>query len=350
MPHILQDLAALVNGELIGDGKAVIRGVNSVDTVQEGEIAFAENPQRLQQALQSEASALIVTEAITHLNGKSGIRVRNPKLAFAQLLTLFFPYEKAAGVTHPTAVIGNGVQLAQPVDIRAHAFIGDRTRIGKGTIIEPSTYIGPDVRIGEDCWIGPNVSIYHHIVIGNRVRLHGGVVLGGDGFGYVFHEGRYVKIPQVGIVVIEDDVEIGCNSCVDRATVGSTMVRQGTKIDNQVQVAHNDQIGRHVILSGQVGLAGSITISDYCLLGGKSGVVDHVLVGKGARLGAATIVTKDVPPGVTVFGYPARETKQAREQIAAIGRLPALRKRVAELEARLAELEQQLSSLTKKNG
>jgi len=341
MEKSLASLAEYLKARVIGDGSVLIRGIGSYDTAQEGYLTFAENPRSLTHALESKASGIMVGWAATDadLKGRSGISVENPRLAFALLLQLFNPDPAATGTIHPSAILGKDVQIDKLVDIGAHAFIGDRVRIGKGTIIDPGTYIGNDVSIGENCRIGPNVAVYHHCVIGSRVRLFAGVIIGGDGFGYVFDRDHYVRVPQIGNVIIEDDVEIGCNSCVDRATIGSTVVGRGSKFDNQVQVAHNDQIGKHVILAGQVGLAGSVTIGDYCLLGGKSGVIDHLTLGKKARLGAASIVTKDVPEGEVQWGYPAERLNDAKEQMVLIRRLPELHKRIKELEARLAALE-----------
>jgi UDP-3-O-[3-hydroxymyristoyl] glucosamine N-acyltransferase len=205
--------------------------------------------------------------------------------------------------------------------------------------------VGDGVTIGEDCLIGPHVVIYRQTHIGDRVRIHGGSVIGGDGFGYVFHDGRHVKVPQVGNVIIEDDVEIGCNVCVDRATIGSTMIKRGTKIDNLVQIAHNDRIGQHVIMSGQVGLSGSVTIGNYAVLGGKAGVVDHVTIGERAQVGAASVVTKAVAPGEVVWGYPARPIRSTKHQLASLSRLPSLLKRVVGLIGQIRRMEDRLSHL-----
>ena len=182
------------------------------------------------------------------------------------------------------------------------------------------------------------------------MRIHGGTVIGGDGFGYVLHEGRYVKIPQVGNVVIEDDVELGCNVCVDRATVGSTIIRQGTKIDNLVQIAHNDRIGKHVILAGQVGLSGSVSVGDYAVMGGKAGVVDHVRIGERAKVGAASVVIKSVKAGEVVWGYPARPLQEAKRQIAALSKLDAFRQLTARLVDRLRQSEARLARLEERAG
>ena len=345
MEQTLEAIAQHLKGRLIGEGDLLIRGVNSLDGVQAGELTFAEDPRRLAQAMATNAAAVIVSVDVRELGGRSGISVQNPKLAFALALELFHPAPAPAGGVHSTAVLGEHVQLGEGVCIRAHAVIGDDVSLGPGTTIEAGAHLGEGVTIGDSCVVGPHVVIYRQTVIGNRVQIHGGSVIGGDGFGYVLHEGRHVKVPQVGNVVIEDDVEIGCNVCVDRATLGSTIIRRGTKIDNLVQVAHNDRIGRHVIMTGQVGLSGSVTVGDYAVLGGKAGVVDHVTIGDRAQVGAGSVVTKSVAPGEVVWGFPARAIRGTKEQMASLGRLPSLLRRVAGLLARMRRMEDRLSRL-----
>jgi len=324
MEQTLAALARHVKGRVIGNGDIAIRGLNNLEDVRAGELTFAIDTRRLAQALQSEAAAVIVASDIQDLKGKSGISVPNPKLAFAVAMELFYPAVGPAAGVHTTAVIGRDVRLGKDVSIRAHAVLGDGVSIGDDTVIESGVHVGDRTSIGDQCFIAPNVVIYRDTLIGHRVRIHGGTVIGGDGFGYVVHEGRHVKVPQVGNVVIEDDVEIGCNVCVDRATIGSTIIRRGTKIDNLVQIAHNDRIGEHVSISGQAGFSGSVTVGNHAVFGGKAGIVDHVTIGEHATVGAASVVTKSVPPGETVWGYPARPIKEMKEQLAALRRLPSL--------------------------
>jgi len=326
MEHTLETIAERLNGRVIGDGTTRIRGISSLDLVKEGELTFAEDARHLIQALATAASAVIVGSEVKHVGKKSGISVENPRLAFALALELFHPAIVDTPGIHPTAVLGKRVRLGEQVRIHPHVVVGDETSIGRGTVIESGVHLGNRVTIGDSCFIGPNVVIYRGTCVGDRVRIHGGSVIGGDGFGYVFHQGRHVKVPQVGNVVIEDDVEIGCNVCVDRATVGSTLIRRGTKIDNLVQVAHNNMIGEHVILAGQVGFSGSVTVGNYAVFGGKSGVVDHVTIGERAQVGAASVVTKSVPPGGIVWGFPARSIRQVKRELASLARLPELLK------------------------
>jgi len=347
MEQTLASLCELVEGDLIGEGSTVIRGVNIFDAVETGELTFAEDKTHLQRALASRAAAIIVSKDINDLSGRSGIRVEQPRLAFALLLDLFYPESTAEPGIHPSVVLGKRVHIDQDVSIHANAVIGDDVSIGSGTKVGAGVYLGNGVAIGQECVLDPNVVVYRHAQIGDRVKIHGGSIIGGDGFGYVFSQGKHVKIPQVGNVIIEDDVEIGCNVCIDRATVGSTVIRQGTKLDNLVQIAHNDRIGKHVMMAGQVGLSGSVTIGDYVIMGGKAGVVDHVVVGSRAKVGAASVVTKDVAGNETVWGYPARPLKQVKKQMAAASRAPSLIKTIRKLidrvtrnESRLARLEE----------
>ena len=345
MEQTLGVLAQRLDGQVIGDESVRIRGISTLDTVQAGELTFAEDARHLAQAMGTNASAVLVPSTITQLEGKSGIRVAHPKLAFARLLEWFYPSPASVPGVHPSAVIGADVRIDASVSVRPHAVIGDRACIGQRTLVESGVHVGDEVTIGDDCFIGPNVVIYSRMRIGHRVRIHGGSVIGGDGFGYVFHEGRHVKVPQVGNVIIEDDVEIGCNVCVDRATVGSTVIKRGTKIDNLVQIAHNNRIGSHVIITGQVGFSGSVHVGDYAVFGGKAGVVDHVTIGERAQVGAGSVVTKSVPPGGIVWGFPARSIRSAKQEMASLGRLPMLLKRVVALAGRLRVVEEHLGHL-----
>ena len=346
MERTLADLCTLLHGELIGDGGTVIRGINSFDDVGKDELTYADTRQHLARALASQAAGIVVSRDVASLeSGRAGIRVEHPKLAFLLLLELFHPEIAPAAGVAPSAVVGKRVRLGRGVAVHPNAVIEDEVTVGPRTTIGAGVFLGTGVTIGEACVVHPNVVIYRGTQIGDRVRVHGGSVIGGDGFGYVFHEGRYIKIPQVGNVVIEDDVEIGANVCVDRATVGSTVIRQGTKIDNLVQIAHNDQIGKHVAMAGQVGLSGSVVVGDYVVMGGKAGIVDHVTVGRGAKIGAASVVTKSVPDGAAVWGFPARPTADVKRQMAGLGRLDALLRSVRELVARMHRSETRIAKL-----
>ncbi len=339
MEHTLASIAQRLHGQLIGDGATLIHGISNLEMVGEGELTFADDPHYLARALETKASAIIVSSDVKDLDGRAGIRVESPRLAFAIVLELFHPAALPQPGVHKTAVIGKGVVLGANISIRAHAVIEDDVQIGDETIIESGVHIGPGSVIGNHCFIAPNVVIYRQTHIGHRVRIHGGTVIGGDGFGYVLHQGRHIKVPQVGNVVIEDDVELGCNVCVDRATIGSTIIRRGTKIDNLVQIAHNDRIGENVIISGQAGFSGSVTVGNYAVFGGKAGVVDHIAIGENAQVGAGSVVIKSVDAKETVWGFPARPIRETKEQMAGLTRLPSFIKRLSELIRRVEKLE-----------
>ncbi|HEX9780683.1 MAG TPA: UDP-3-O-(3-hydroxymyristoyl)glucosamine N-acyltransferase [bacterium] len=350
MERTMADLAKYLNGRLIGDGGMLIRGVNALEAAREGELSFADSPRRVAQALAAAVSAVIVGDDVQELPGKSGISVLNPKLAFVLAMDLFHPALVTERAVHPTAVLGSRSRVEDPVAVRANAVIGDDVSIGRGTLIEAGAVIGDGVTIGSDCLIGPNTVVYRQCSIGNRVRIHGGSVIGGDGFGYIFHQGRHVKVPQVGNVVIEDDVEIGCNVCIDRATMGSTLIKRGTKIDNLVQIGHNDRIGEHVVIAGQSGFSGSVTVGNYAMFGGRVGITDHVDIGEGAKIGLCSVVTKSVAPGEIVWGNPARAIANTKRQLAALSRLPETLKRFAQLITRMGRMEERVDQLEQRSG
>ena len=328
-PLSVQAIQSHIGATLSGDGAAIIVGVNALEMAQPGELTFAESDKYLQQVRQSRASAVIVSPAFPTLEDRTLLRVDNPRLAFISVMYLFHPKTVVSTGIHRKAVVAPDVELGEGVTIRECAVVRSRARIGSGTVIESGAHIGEGVLIGERCFIGPNVVITYGCTIGDRVILHGGTVIGADGFGYVWADGRHLKIPQLGTVVIEDDVELGANVCVDRATFGATIIKRGTKVDNLVQIAHNDVIGEHVIMSGQAGLAGSVTVGDRVILAGQVGVVDHTTIGDDARIGGASLVTKNIPAGQTAWGYPAREILKVKRELAALALLPKLIKQLS---------------------
>jgi UDP-3-O-[3-hydroxymyristoyl] glucosamine N-acyltransferase len=322
MEYSLRIIAEKVGGQLSGDGDEVIRGINSLDFAKAGELTFAEHARLVPQVHSTNASAIIVPNEFPPIEGKNLLRVAAPRLAFIKAMVMFQPEQQPAAGIHPTAVISPEARLAEGVAVAECAVIRENARIGRKTVIDSGVHIGRDVAIGENCYIGPNVTIMHGSRLGDRVIVHAGTVIGGDGFGYNWSDGRHIKIPQIGNVVIEDDVEIGCNVCVDRATFGSTIIRRGTKIDNLVQIAHNDVIGEHVIITGQVGLSGSVTVGNRVVFGGQSGVADHITIGDDAQIGAASAVIKDVKSGQVVWGFPARPIQRVKRELASLARLP----------------------------
>lgn len=324
----VRGIQAHLGAALSGDAEAAIVGVNALELAQPGELAFAESTKYLPQVRRSRASAILVPPAFPAVEGRTLLRVDHPRLAFIRIMYLFQPRSRAMTGVHRDAVIAPDAELGDEVTIRECAVIRSRARIGSGTIIESGAHIGEGVVIGEHSFIGPNVVIMHESRLGQRVIIHGGTVIGADGFGYVWTEGGHLKIPQLGNVIIEDDVELGANVCVDRATFGSTIIKRGTKIDNLVQIAHNDVIGEHVIMSGQVGLAGSVTVGHRVVLGGQAGVADHVTIGDDARIGGASAVIKDIPAGEMVWGYPARQIQRVKRELAAVAFLPRFIKEI----------------------
>jgi UDP-3-O-[3-hydroxymyristoyl] glucosamine N-acyltransferase len=336
----VQELAALVGGQFASeaDGAQKIRGAAAVADAGEGDVTFFGNAKYLPQLKASKATAALVPQDFADSIPALAIRVENPSLAFARLLEKFAPapIRFAAGV-HPTAVLGQGVVLGENVSIQPYVVIEDGAEIGADTVIGAHGYIGHHARIGDGCHLAPRVTVGARSIIGHRVILHSGVVVGSDGFGYEFSGGKHVKIPQTGIVQIDDDVEIGANATIDRARFGRTWIQQGTKIDNLVQIAHNVVIGKHCILCAQVGVSGSTRLGNYVTLAGQVGTVGHIEIGDQVIVGAQSGVSKNVPPKEVWFGYPARPMREAKEQLARIARLPKLAERLKRLEQLLGE-------------
>lgn len=333
------EIAKLVGGTVVGDSSLAIQGVGSLESARPGEITFAED-KHLKAARASQASCLIVSDE-TQVPGKTLICVKHPRLAFAHLMRQFHPPRRPRPGVHPTAVVGQGVTLGHEVFLGPHVVIGDRVTLGDRAIVYAGVSIGEDSAVGADTVIYPNVTIYHEVQIGARVIIHGGAVIGGDGFGFVYDGQQHHKVPQVGQVIIEDDVEIGSNVTIDRATLGATVIGRGTKIDNLVQIAHNDVIGQHCILTAQVGISGSTQVGDRVYFAGQVGVADHVTIGEGAILGAQAGVPPGevIKPGEQVLGAPARPIAEAKRQFAAIALLPNLFKEVRELKKEIERLK-----------
>lgn len=345
MEFTVQELAALVGGQfaLEADGSRKIHGAVSVSDAEEGDITFFGNIRYLPQLKASRATAALVPLDFNEPIPAIAIRVENPSLAFAKLLEKFAPepIHFPAGV-HPTAVIGMGVVLGDNVSIQPYVVIESGVRIGDNTVIGAHGYVGHDAQIGADCLLAPRVTVSARCQIGSRVIIHSGTVLGSDGFGFEFSGGRHVKIPQTGIVQVDDDVEIGANVTVDRARFGRTWIQQGTKIDNLVQIAHNVIVGKHCILCAQVGISGSTRLGNYVTLAGQVGTVGHIEIGDQAIVGAQSGVSKNIGPKEIWFGYPAMPMKETKEQLARIARLPKLTERVKKLEQLLDEMAKSL--------
>jgi UDP-3-O-[3-hydroxymyristoyl] glucosamine N-acyltransferase len=341
-PLVLQEIADRLGCRLDGDPTIEIQRVTSLENAGPGDLAFFVNPKYGPELRTTRASAVILGER-AEAAPCAMLRARDPYLAFARAVELFAdPYRPPVGA-HPTAWIAHGATIAADASVGPYAVVEDGARVGARTIVYPHVTIGREAEVGTDCVIHARVSIRERVRIGNRVVLQDGAVIGSDGYGFArTPDGTHHKIPQVGGVVIEDDVEIGANSAVDRPAVGETRIGAGTKIDNLVQVAHGVTIGRHVLLAGQVGIAGSSVIEDEVTLAGQVGVAGHITIGKGTIATAQTGIPNSVEPKSFISGYPAIPNRDWLKSSAVFRKLPELRKTIADLERRLAELEARL--------
>ncbi len=347
MAFTVAELARRVGGEVAGDGELPIERVRGLEEAEAGDVSFYAN-KRYRGALEvTRASAVVVEPDEAVPAGRTYLKARNAYLAFAKISTLYHPPGEPVpeialqAVVHPTAKVHPGAQVL-PL-----AFVGIGAQVGARTILHPGVVVGEGARIGDDCVLYANVVVRERCVVGNRCILQPGCVVGSDGFGFAFDmEGeagsgpRHFKVPQAGIAVIEDDVELGANTCVDRATLGRTVVGRGAKVDNLVQIAHNVQVGPLSLLAGQVGIAGSTKLGMGVVCGGQVGLVGHIHVGDGAKIGAQAGVRGDVPPGETIAGDPAHGLQEWLKEMAALRRLPELLKRVRELEKKLEQLKE----------
>jgi UDP-3-O-[3-hydroxymyristoyl] glucosamine N-acyltransferase len=335
----LQELAERLGCRLEGDGDVEIVRVAGIQHAQPGDLTFLADPKYEAALAATQASAVLLREGSASGAPCAVLWTRDPYLSFARAVALFAPPWRPAAGVHPMAAVGADVQLGRNVSIGAFVAVADGAVIGDDTVIFPNVTIGPGARIGQECVIHSNVAIRERVVVGDRVILQNGVVLGGDGYGFVRRgDGTHEKIPQIADVVIEDDVELGANTTVDRPAVGETRIRSGTKIDNLVQVAHGVSVGRNVLMAAQVGIAGSTDIEDDVIFGGQVGVGGHLTIGRGSVAVGQSGVTKSLPPGAMVAGYPAIDGHEWRRASVIFKRLPELKRRIEELEERLAAL------------
>ena len=336
-------IALLINGKVDGDANAIVDSFGKIEEAIEGQIAFFSNPKYEEHLYSSKASVIIVNDDFVPKKHVSAtlIRVPDAYTAFATLLTKYqeIMTQQLTGVQQPV-FIAKTATYGEQVYIGAFAYLGENVKIGNNTKIFPNAYIGDNVIIGDNCMIHPGVKIYHDCIIGHRVNIHAGAVIGSDGFGFAPQpDGSFIKIPQIGNVILENDVEIGSNSTIDRATVGSTIIKAGAKLDNLIQVGHNAEIGNSTVIAAQAGISGSSKIGNGVRIGGQAGVVGHIYLGDGARVNAQSGVSKSVEAGKAVTGSPAYDFTAALRSQALIRKLPDLEKRIKELEELVKQLQ-----------
>lgn len=334
----LLEIAKLFSATVVGDGNIEIKGVKGLEDAEEGDITYLSSSKNLSKLIATKASAVLVKEKLEGID-KAQLIVSNPQLAFARLLSLFYVKPEPYLGLSERAFISEKASIGEKVTVYPFSYIEDDVSIGEGTVIYPFVYIGKGSKIGKDCIIYPNVTIRERVTIGNRVIIHSGAVIGSDGFGYIFHECKHEKIPQVGTVIVEDDVEIGANTTIDRATTGVTFIGEGTKIDNLVQIAHNVKIGKKCIIVAQVGIAGSSIVGDGSILAGQVGISDHVEIEPGTVITAQSgVMPGKVERGV-FSGYPIMPHREWLRATAVFQKLPELHKKIRELEEKIAKLE-----------
>jgi UDP-3-O-[3-hydroxymyristoyl] glucosamine N-acyltransferase len=336
----LAELATELGGHVIGDGSVEIRGVAGIREALPGDVTFLANSRYEGYLGETRASAVICDRTPRHASVPL-LQVDHPYLAFQKVVRLFRPelYQPLPGV-HPTAVVSPAAKIGEGASIGPHCTVEPGASIGAKTVLMAGCYVGVQASIGEGCLLYPRVVLREECVLGNRCIVHAGAVIGADGFGFAFDAGRYHKVPQVGNVIVGDDVEIGANTTIDRATTDSTRIGDGTKIDNLVQIGHNVIVGRHCIIVAQVGISGSTELEDHVTIGGQSGIIGHVRLGKGMQVGAQSGVSKSWPAGTVVFGTPAAPLTLFKRINAYLQRLPQLFDRTKTLETRVAKLEE----------
>lgn len=341
MERTLQELSEYLEGEVAGDPSAVITGLAGLDEAGAGQITFLANPKYAPKVATTQATAVVLPPGAER-HGRNAIFTKNPYLSFAKLLTLFHVRRPAARGVMPGAFVSESAVIGEDVTVYPGAFVGDNARVGSRTILYPGVAVYEGAQVGDDVTLHANVSIRERCRVGNRVIIHNGTVVGSDGFGYAFDGCGHYKIPQVGIVAVEDDVEIGANTTIDRAAMGVTLIRKGAKIDNLVQIGHNCVIGEHCIVVSQVGISGSTKLGDYVTLGGQVGVAGHIEIGPKVMVAAKSGVHNSIGAGEIMSGIPAIPHKQWLRLSSALPKVPEMRKQMMAMEKRLAELESKL--------
>jgi UDP-3-O-[3-hydroxymyristoyl] glucosamine N-acyltransferase len=337
----VRELAEWLGATFEGDGEKELTGIAPIETAGAGDLAFLDSRKAAKQASASAAGCLIVPSGFPNPGGRTVIHAAEPRAAFVRAVSRLHPPPPVEPGIHPSAQVDETAEIGADAMIGPHAVIGSHTKLGARCRIGAGCAIGRRVTLGDDSVLYAHVTLYDDVDIGARVILHSGCVIGADGFGFFMAGDHYEKFPQIGRVSIGDDVEIGANSCVDRAALGVTWIGQGTKIDNLVQVAHNCRIGKHVVIASETGISGGVVVEDYAIIGGQVGIGDKARIETHAVLGSGcgVLTSKIIRSGQVVWGTPARPIREYLETLAGMSRLPALRNEVAELRRKLADLE-----------
>lgn len=335
----LAELASKFGAEVVGDADLLVVGVRPLDTAEAAHLSFLHNPKYVEEARSSAAGAILVSDAEV-LPGRNLLVCPEPYLALARALEIFNPVHRPPAGIHPSAVVAEDALLGEAASVGPQAVVGDGSRIGDRSVVGAGCVLGRGVTVGADCLLHPRVVIEDGCRIGDRCIIQSGTVVGADGFGFATVDGVHHKVPQVGIVVLEDDVELGANVCVDRAALGETRIGRGTKVDNLVQVAHNVEVGEHCLLVAQTGISGSCKIGHHTVFAGQSGCSGHLKIGNGVVLAARAVAIKDVPDGVTLSGHPGRPHREWLKTQANIQRLDGLKDKIKEIEERLTDVEE----------
>lgn len=338
MTHALDDIAKLIGGRIIGDGNQTVCGAAPFELAESNQITYAGEPRFLKRLNQTKADAVIVPQG-NYTTSKSLVLADHPQVAFARVLNLFYPGKKPIPGISPLASTGKNFISGQDVSVQPFVSIGDGVSIGNRTVLYPGVFIGDEVVIGDDVTIYSNVSILERCRIGSRVIIHAGAVIGSDGFGFASDGERYHKIPHLGFVQIDDDVEIGAGNTIDRGTFGKTRVMRGVKTDNLVHIAHNVTVGEDTVIVAQAGIAGSVKIGRHVILAGQAGIAGHLEIGDDVTIGPQAGVAKSIPKGETVSGSPEMPHPLWLRVHRILPRLPELKKRILEIEKRLAVIE-----------
>ncbi len=335
------ELAQLLESPLEGDGGVVLSGGATLDAAGPGDLVFVDSREAMAGIGATQAGCLLLRPDVQAPAGKTVIRVKQPRNAFAKAMRALLPEARPAAGIHPTATVAESTVVGDGASIGPHVVLEERVRVGAGAVIEAGCFVGRDSVLGEGCQLRANVTVYANVEIGSRTILHSGCVIGADGFGFVLEDGRYQKFPQIGGVKIGADVEIGANSCVDRGALGDTLIGDGAKIDNLVHIGHNCRIGKHVVMAAQCGLSGGVRMDDYVVAGGQAGLGERAHIGAQAVLGGqcGVLPNKTVEGGKAYWGTPARPHREYLRKLALIDKLPEILAELADLKATAAEAE-----------